>query len=160
GNLYLPPGYKKGDRLPVLVWAYPREYSSKDGAGQVRGSSYRYAGTSPRVTTDYMLFLTRGYAVLADAAMPIVGGLEPNNTYVRQLVDNAQAAVAVLVDIGVADRERVGVAGLSYGTFMTVNLLAHSDIFAAGIAINGAYNRSLTPFGFQAERRTFWEAPE
>lgn len=160
GNLYLPPTYEEGQRVPVLIWAYPREYSSKDGAGQVRGSSYKFAGSSPRVTTDYMLFLTRGYAVLADAAMPIVGGLNANDTYVEQLVANGQAAVDKLVDMGVADRDRIGVAGLSYGAFMTANLLANSDIFAAGIAMNGAYNRTLTPFGFQAERRTFWEAPE
>jgi len=160
GNLYLPADHEDGERLPVIIWAYPLEYSSKQGAGQVRGSSYRFSGTSPRVTTDYMLFLTQGYAVLADAGMPIVGGLEANDTYVEQLVDNAQAAVDKLVDMGVADRDRVGIAGLSYGAFMTANLLAHSDIFAAGIAMNGAYNRTLTPFGFQAERRTFWEAPE
>lgn len=43
---------------------------------------------------------------------------------------------------------------------MTANLLAHSDLFRAGIARSGAYNRTLTPFGFQSERRTFWEAPE
>jgi dipeptidyl aminopeptidase/acylaminoacyl peptidase len=92
--------------------------------------------------------------------MPIVGGLEANDTYVTQLVANAQAAIDKLVDMGVADRDRIGVAGLSYGAFMTANLLANSDIFAAGIAMNGAYNRTLTPFGFQAERRTFWEAPE
>ncbi|MEQ8207605.1 MAG: hypothetical protein RIA65_15635, partial [Woeseia sp.] len=104
GNLYLPADHKEGERLPVIIWAYPLEYSSKQGAGQVRGSSYRYAGTSPRVTTDYMLFLTQGYAVLADAGMPIVGGLEANDTYVEQLVDNAQAAVDKLVDMGVADR--------------------------------------------------------
>ena len=160
GNLYLPEEYKEGETVPVVVWAYPLEYANKKGAGQVRGSTYKFSGKSTSVTTDYMLFLTQGYAVLADASMPIVGGLEANDTYVEQLVDNAQAAVDNLVEMGVADRNRIGIAGLSYGAFMTANLLANSDIFAAGIAMNGAYNRTLTPFGFQAERRTFWEAPD
>lgn len=160
GTLYLPPGYQQGQRLPTLIWAYPREFADLKGAGQVRGSSYQYSGLSLSTGTDYMLFLTQGYAVLANAAMPIVGGLEANDTYVTQLVANAQAAVDKLVDMGVSDRERMGVAGLSYGAFMTMNLLVHSDIFASGIAMNGAYNRTLTPFGFQRERRTFWEAPE
>ncbi len=160
GELYLPPGHRPGERLPVFVWAYPREYANKQGAGQVRGSSYRYAATSPTAITDYMLFLTQGYAVMADAAMPIVGGLEANDTYVEQLVANAQAVADKLVDMGVADRSRIGVGGLSYGAFMTANLLTHSDVFATGVAINGAYNRTLTPFGFQSERRTYWEAPD
>ncbi len=160
GTLYLPAGYKKGKPVPTLVWAYPREFADKQGAGQVRGSSYQYAGMSESTATDYMLFLTQGYAVLADAAMPIVGGLEANDTYVPQLVANAQAAVDKLVEMGVSDGKRIGVAGLSYGAFMTMNLLTHSDIFASGIAMNGAYNRTLTPFGFQRERRTFWEATD
>lgn len=160
GTLYLPPGYKKGQRLPTVIWAYPREFADKDGAGQVRGSSHKYSGMSNSTATDYMLFLTQGYAVLADAAMPIVGGLEANDTYVPQLVANAEAAVDKLVEMGVSDRDRMGVAGLSYGAFMTMNLLTHSDIFASGIAMNGAYNRTLTPFGFQRERRTFWEAED
>jgi dipeptidyl aminopeptidase/acylaminoacyl peptidase len=160
GTLYLPPGYKKGQTLPTVIWAYPREFASKDGAGQVRGSSYQYSGMSNSTATDYMLFLTQGYAVLADAAMPIVGGLEANDTYVPQLVANAEAAIDKLVEMGVSDREHIGVAGLSYGAFMTMNLLTHSDLFAAGIAMNGAYNRTLTPFGFQRERRTFWEATD
>ena len=160
GTLYLPPTYKKGQHLPTVVWAYPREFADKKGAGQVRGSSYKYSGMSQSTATDYMLFLTQGYAVLANAAMPIVGGLEANDTYVPQLVANAQAAVDKLVEMGVSDRDRMGIAGLSYGAFMTMNLLTHSDIFASGIAMNGAYNRTLTPFGFQRERRTFWEATD
>lgn len=160
GTLYLPPGYKKGQRLPTIIWAYPREFADVKGAGQVRGTSYGYSGVSTRTPTDYMLFLTQGYAVLADAAMPIVGGLQANDTYVEQLVANAQAAVDMLVAKGVSDPKRMGVAGLSYGAFMTANLLANSDLFAAGYGLNGAYNRTLTPFGFQRERRTYWEAPE
>ncbi|WP_191229145.1 S9 family peptidase [Aurantiacibacter xanthus] len=160
GTLYLPPNYREGDKVPAIVWAYPREFASKQGAGQVRGSPYRYSGRSNRVSSDYLLFLTQGYAVLADAAMPIVGGLEANDTYVEQLVANAQAAVDMLVDAGVTERSTVGIAGHSYGAFMTANLLAHSDIFAAGYALSGAYNRTLTPFGFQRERRTYWEVPE
>ena len=160
GTLYLPPDYKEGQRLPTIIWAYPREYASKDGAGQVRGSSHRYSGMSTSASKDYLLFLTQGYAVLANASMPIVGGPEANDTYVPQLVASAQATVDHLVEIGVTDRDRVGIAGHSYGAFMTMNLLAHSDIFASGIALSGAYNRTLTPFGFQNERRTFWEATD
>ena len=157
GELYLPAGHEPGERLPVLVWAYPREFADEDGAGQVRGSAHRFtiiAGAS------HLLLLTQGYAVLNDAAMPIVGGFTANDSYVEQLVANGKAAVDKLVEMGVADRERIGIAGHSYGAFMTANMLAHSDDFAAGIARSGAFNRSLTPFGFQYERRTFWEAPE
>ena len=160
GTLYLPVGYTEGETVPTIIWAYPREFANKQGAGQVRGTSYAYPGPTDYMGDDYKLFLTQGYAVLADAAMPIVGGLEANDTYVEQLVANAQAAVDMLVDKGVADRDRVGIAGHSYGAFMTANLLAHSDIFATGYALSGAYNRTLTPFGFQRERRTYWEAPE
>lgn len=160
GTLYLPVGYKKGQTVPTIVWAYPREFANKQGAGQVRGTSYAYPGPTDYMGDDYKLFLTQGYAVLADAAMPIVGGLAANDTYVEQLVANAQAAADMLVDKGVADRDRIGIAGHSYGAFMTANLLAHSDIFATGYALSGAYNRTLTPFGFQRERRTYWEAPE
>jgi len=156
-ELYLPAGYEPGKRLPVLVWAYPREYADEDGAGQVRGSAHRFTTISG---ASHLLLLTQGYAVLNDAAMPIVGGFTANDTYVEQLVANGRAAVDKLVELGVADRDRVGIAGHSYGAFMTANMLAHSDDFAAGIARSGAFNRSLTPFGFQYERRTFWEAPE
>jgi dipeptidyl aminopeptidase/acylaminoacyl peptidase len=157
-TLYLPPGYQKGQRLPVVVWAYPTEFTDPRMASQVTGSPYRfttYAGAS------HMFFLTQGYAVLDNPTMPIVGaGETANDTYVDQLVASAQAAVDKVVEMGVADRDRVGVGGHSYGAFMTANLLAHSRIFRAGIARSGAYNRSLTPFGFQSERRTFWEVPE
>ena len=157
GELYLPADYEPGTRLPVLVWAYPREFADEDGAGQVRGSAHRFTTVSG---ASHLLLLTQGYAVLNDAAMPIVGGFTANDTYVDQLVANGKAAVDKLVEMGVADRDRVGIAGHSYGAFMTANMLAHSDDFAAGIARSGAFNRSLTPFGFQYERRTFWEAPE
>ena len=157
GELYLPASYEPGERLPVLVWAYPREYADESGAGQVRGSAHRFTTISG---ASHLLLLTQGYAVLNDAAMPIVGGFAANDTYVQQLVANGTAAVDKLVEMGVADRDRVGIAGHSYGAFMTANMLAHSDHFAAGIARSGAFNRSLTPFGFQYERRTFWEAPE
>ncbi len=158
GTLYLPPDYREGTRLPTVVWAYPREFKSA-AAGQVRGSEYRftyYRGYS------HLFFLTQGYAVLDGASMPVlgVGDAEPNDAFRDQLVMNAQAAVDALVEMGVTDPDRVGVGGHSYGAFMTANLLAHSDIFRAGIARSGAYNRTLTPFGFQNEQRTFWEAPE
>lgn len=156
GTLYLPPGYD-GGRLPTVVWAYPREYSNSSVASQVQGSPHRF----PRISgASHLFFLTQGYAVFDGPTMPIVGGDVANDTYVEQLVSSAQAAVDKVVEMGVADPARVGVGGHSYGAFMTANLLAHSDIFAAGIARSGAYNRSLTPFGFQSERRTFWEVPE
>ena len=158
GTLYLPSGYKKGERLPMLMWAYPREFTDTDTAGQVSGSPYRFTRVSG---TSHLFLLTQGYAIFDNPTMPIVGaGETANDTYVEQLVASAQAAVNQVVDMGVADRDRIGVGGHSYGAFMTANLLAHSDLFRAGIARSGAYNRSLTPFGFQNERRTFWEVPE
>ncbi len=159
GTLYLPPGYEEGTPLPTVIWAYPWEFKSANDASQIRGSEHRftfYRGYS------HLFFLTQGYAVLDGASMPVVGegDEEPNDSFVDQLVMNGQAAVDALVELGVTDPHRVGVGGHSYGAFMTANLLAHSDIFRAGIARSGAYNRSLTPFGFQNEERTFWEAPE
>jgi dipeptidyl aminopeptidase/acylaminoacyl peptidase len=158
GTLYLPPGYDpaRDDRLPLVIWAYPMDYSDPATAGQVRGSDKtftRLMGASP------LWFVTQGYAVLMDATMPVVGDPETmNDTFVEQIVAAARAAIDTVYEMGVADRDRVTVSGHSYGGFMTANLLAHSDLFAAGIARSGAYNRTLTPFGFQTERRTFWEA--
>ncbi len=158
GTLYVPPGYAKGTRLPLIIWAYPLEYSDAGTAGQVRGSPFRFTffrGASP------LFFLTQGYAVLMDATMPVVGDPETmNNTFVEQIVASGRAAIDLLDSMGVIDRKRVGVSGHSYGAFMTANLLAHSDDYAAGIARSGAYNRTLTPFGFQSERRSFWEATD
>ncbi|MCB0687616.1 MAG: S9 family peptidase [Saprospiraceae bacterium] len=161
GTLYLPPGYnqEKDGALPALMWAYPREYKSADAASQVRNSPYEFL----RLSYGSPLFwVLRGYAIFDNFAMPIIGegDEEPNETFVPQLVAGAQAAIDKIVEMGVADRERIGVGGHSYGAFMTANLLAHSDLFAAGIARSGAYNRTLTPFGFQSEERTYWEAPE
>jgi dipeptidyl aminopeptidase/acylaminoacyl peptidase len=156
-TLYLPADYEEGQKLPAVVWAYPREFSNPDVASQVQGSPYRFTRFGG---TSHMFFLTQGYAVFDGAAMPIVGGDTANDTYVEQLVASADAAVDKLVEMGISERHQVGVGGHSYGAFMTANLLAHSDLFAAGIARSGAYNRTLTPFGFQNERRTFWEAPE
>ncbi len=160
GTLYLPKDYDEKDGpLPTILWAYPTEFKSADAAGQVTDSPYRFVRVgwwSP------LLWLTKGYAVLDDPTMPIIGegDVEPNDTYVEQLVGSAKAAVDMLVEKGVGDRERMVIGGHSYGAFMTANLLAHSDLFATGIARSGAYNRTLTPFGFQAEERTFWESPE
>lgn len=157
-TLYLPPNYKEGTRLPTVVWAYPLEYTNSNVAGQVTGSTNRFTSIGGY---SHLFFLLQGYAVLDDATIPIVGDpLTVNDTFIKQLVDSAQAAVDKAVEMGVTDPERVGVGGHSYGAFMTANLLAHSDIFRAGIARSGAYNRTLTPFGFQSERRTFWEAKE
>ncbi|HJZ69834.1 MAG TPA: prolyl oligopeptidase family serine peptidase [Blastocatellia bacterium] len=158
GTLYLPPGYKKGERLPTLMWAYPREFTDADTASQISGSPYRFTRVSG---PSHLLLLTQGYAIFDNPAMPIVGaGETANDTYVEQLVASAEAAVNKVVEMGVADRDHIGIGGHSYGAFMTANLLAHSDLFRAGIARSGAYNRTLTPFGFQNERRTFWEVPE
>jgi dipeptidyl aminopeptidase/acylaminoacyl peptidase len=157
-NLYLPPDYKPGTRLPAVVWAYPREYNDADTAGQVSGSLQRFT-----TITGYseLFFLLEGYAVLDDAAMPVVGTPETvNNTYVEQIVADAKAAIDKAAEMGVIDPDRVGVGGHSYGAFMTANLLTHSNLFRAGIAESGAYNRTLTPFGFQTERRSFWEAQD
>jgi dipeptidyl aminopeptidase/acylaminoacyl peptidase len=159
GTLYLPPGYRPGERLPLLMWAYPREFTDPAAAGQVAGSANQF--TSIAWESLQLLFLTQGYAVLDGPAMPVVGpGLTANDTYIEQLVASAKAAVDAVVERGVADRDRLVIGGHSYGAFMTANLLAHSDLFRAGIARSGAYNRTLTPFGFQNERRTFWEVPE
>jgi dipeptidyl aminopeptidase/acylaminoacyl peptidase len=158
GTIYLPTNYKKGDRVPMYVWAYPREFADPDAASQVVGSPNRFTTVSG---ASHLLMLTQGYAIFDGPTMPIVGtGETANDTYVEQLVASAQAAVDKAVEMGIADRDRVGVGGHSYGAFMTANLLAHSDIFRAGTARSGAYNRTLTPFGFQNERRTFWEVPQ
>ena len=158
GTLYLPPDYTPGTRLPVLMWAYPREFGDADSAGQITGSPHRfttYTGAS------HLFMLTQGYAIFDDPKMPIIGdGETANDTYVDQLTMDAEAAVNRVVEMGIADRDRIAVGGHSYGAFMTANLLAHTDLFRAGVARSGAYNRTLTPFGFQSERRTFWEIPE
>jgi dipeptidyl aminopeptidase/acylaminoacyl peptidase len=157
-TMYLPPNYKEGTRLPTLVWAYPLEFTDSSTAGQVSGSTNRFTQFGG---ISHLFLLLQGYAILDDTTMPIVGDPETvNDTFIKQIVDSAKAAIDKGVEMGVVDPERVGVGGHSYGAFMTANLLAHSDLFRAGIARSGAYNRTLTPFGFQSERRTFWEAPE
>ena len=158
-TLYLPAGYDRGrdGPLPFLLWAYPQEFRSRDAAAQVVGSPYLF--TRP-AGASHLFLLTQGYGVLDGPTMPIVGEgtAEPNDTYVEQLVASARAAVDTIVAMGVADRERIAVGGHSYGAFMTANLLAHSRLFRAGIARSGAYNRTLTPFGFQGEERPYWQA--
>jgi len=159
-TLYLPAGYSPDQGpLPMLIWAYPQEYKSASAASQVTDSPYRFVRIS---WFSPLLFLSEGYAVLDDPTLPIIGegDVEPNDTYIEQLVSSAQAAVDEVVRRGVVDRNRIAIGGHSYGAFMTANLLAHSDIFRAGIARSGAYNRTLTPFGFQSEDRSLWEAPE
>ena len=157
-TLYLPPDYKEGERLPALVYAYPIEFTDVETAGQVIGSPQRFtmfAGSS------HLFYLLAGYAIIDNPSIPIIGDPDTvNNTYIEQLTAGAKAAIDKAVELGVIDRERVGVMGHSYGAFMAANLLAHTDLFKAGVARSGAYNRTLTPFGFQSERRTYWEAPE
>ena len=159
--LYTPEGYdpSRDGRLPVLMWAYPREYKSAADAAQVRGSKYTFTRLS---WGSPIYWVTRGYAIMDQTEMPIVGEgeLEPNDFFIEQLVANAEAAIDKVVDMGIGDRKRIAVGGHSYGAFMTANLLSHTQLFAAGIARSGAYNRTLTPFGFQYEQRSYWEAPE
>lgn len=161
GTLYLPVGYDKSkkEKKPMLLWAYPREFKDKNSASQSTSNpnefTYPYYG-SP------IYWVARGYVVLDDAAFPIVGegDEEPNDTFRTQLIGNAKAAIDAVDALGYIDRNRVGVGGHSYGAFMVANLLSHSDLFAAGIARSGAYNRTLTPFGFQSEERSYWDSPE
>ncbi len=161
GTLYLPIGYdkEKKEKMPMLLWAYPREFKDKNSASQNTTNPnefiYPYYG-SP------IYWVTQGYVVLDDAAFPIVGegDEEPNDTFRTQLVGNAKAAIDAVDKMGYIDRNRVGVGGHSYGAFMVANLLSHSNLFAAGIARSGAYNRTLTPFGFQSEERSYWDSPE
>jgi dipeptidyl aminopeptidase/acylaminoacyl peptidase len=158
GMLHLPPGYdpQRDGPLPVVIWAYPLDYGDPATAGQVRGSTERFTRL---VASDPIWFVLRGYAVLQGATMPVIGDPETmNDSYVEQIAAAAAAHIRALAELGIADPRRVAVGGHSYGAFMTANLLAHTDLFAAGIARSGAYNRSLTPFGFQTERRNFWEA--
>lgn len=159
--LYTPEGYdpSRDGRLPLLMWAYPREYKSAADAAQVRGSKYTFTRLS---WGSPLYWVTRGYAIMDQTEMPIVGEgeLEPNDFFIEQLVANAEAAINKVVEMGVGDRSRIAVGGHSYGAFMTANLLSHTQLFAAGIARSGAYNRTLTPFGFQYEQRSYWEAPE
>jgi dipeptidyl aminopeptidase/acylaminoacyl peptidase len=158
GLLHLPPGYdaETDGPLPLVVWAYPLDYGDAATAGQVRGTTERFTRLN---AGEPVWFVLRGYAVLQNATMPVIGDPETmNDTYIEQITSAAAAHIGALVKMGVADPARVAVGGHSYGAFMTANLLAHTDLFAAGIARSGAYNRSLTPFGFQTERRNFWEA--
>lgn len=162
GNLYLPKGYnkEKDGPLPVVIWAYPIEFNSAADAAQIRGSKDRFTSLSWGTPIYYV---TQGYAILENAEMPIVASgpdKKPNDNFVDQLKLNAEAAINKLVEMGVGDRNRMAVGGHSYGAFMTANLLAHTKLFKAGIARSGAYNRTLTPFGFQNEDRTYWQAPD
>ncbi|MEY3945679.1 MAG: hypothetical protein RJB03_385 [Bacteroidota bacterium] len=162
GDLYLPKGYDKtkDGPLPLLMWAYPREYNSAADAAQVRGSKDRFTTLS---WGSPIFYVTQGFAVLDNAEMPIVAAnadAKPNDTFIEQLKLNAEAAIKAMSDMGIADPKRVAVGGHSYGAFMTAHLLSHTNLFKAGLARSGAYNRTLTPFGFQAEERTYWEAPD
>jgi len=162
GTLYLPAGYDrkaKTEKLPLLIWAYPAEYKDKNSAGQSTANpnefTYPYYGS-------FVYWVTRGYAVLDDAAFPIIGEgkTEPNDNFIEQLVSNAKAAIDAVDSLGFINRTKVAVGGHSYGAFMTANLLTHSNLFACGIARSGAYNRTLTPFGFQSEQRNYWDVPD
>lgn len=155
-TLYLPADYKEGTKLPLLVWAYPREFSDAKTAAQISGSPSQF--TRMRSIT-HLTLLTQGYAIMDSATMPVIGDPETmNDTFIEQIVGAAQAAIDKAVEMGVADRDRTCVGGHSYGAFMTANLMAHCDLFKAGVARSGAYNRTLTPFGFQSERRPYWQA--
>ncbi|MEO7106285.1 MAG: prolyl oligopeptidase family serine peptidase, partial [Rhodoferax sp.] len=155
-TLYTPPGYVEGTRVPTILYAYPLDYADASKAGQVTGSQ----ATFTRLR-QYRLLLLAGYAIIDNASFPIVGDpKKAYDTYLEQLVADAKAAVDEAVHLGVADPARIGVTGHSHGALMTANLLAHSDLFRAGVATSGSYNKTLTPFGFQNERRSVWEAPD
>ncbi len=161
GTLYLSVGYDKTkkEKLPLLIWAYPAEYKDKNSAGQSDKNPNGF--TFPNYGS-FVYWVTKGYAVLDDAAFPIIGEgtTEPNDTFIPQLVANAEAAIDAVDKLGYINRKKVAVGGHSYGAFMTANLLTHSNLFACGIARSGAYNRTLTPFGFQSEQRNYWDVPE
>ncbi|MEM0578052.1 alpha/beta hydrolase family protein [Flavobacterium polysaccharolyticum] len=161
GTLYLPVGYDKAkkEKLPLLIWAYPAEYKDKNSAGQSTQNPNEFTFPS---YGSFVYWVTKGYAVLDDASFPIIGEgkTEPNDNFISQLVDNAEAAINAVDALGYINRKKVAVGGHSYGAFMTANLLTHSNLFACGIARSGAYNRTLTPFGFQSEQRNYWETPE
>ncbi len=161
GTLYLPVGYdrEKMEKMPMILWAYPREFKDKSTAGQTTANPNRF--TYPNYGSA-LFWLAKGYVVLDGAAFPIVGEgeEEPNDSFRKQLVANGKAAIDAVDKLGYIDRKKVAVGGHSYGAFMVANLLSHSDLYAAGIARSGAYNRTLTPFGFQSEERNYWEAPE
>ena len=155
-TLYTPPGYKEGTRVPTILYAYPLDYAEASSAGQVFGSQETF--TQLR---DYRLLLLAGYAIIDNASFPIIGDpKKAYDTYMEQLVADAKAAVDEAVRRGVADPDRIGVTGHSHGALMTANLVAHSDLFRAGVATSGSYNKTLTPFGFQNERRSVWEATD
>ncbi len=159
GTLYLPLDYKEGEKYPMILWAYPREFKDKSSASQSTSNPNEFVYPS---WGSPIYWVTKGYVVLDDAAFPIVGegDEEPNDSFRTQLVANGKAAIDAVDNLGYIDRKKVAVGGHSYGAFMTANLLSHSNLFAAGIARSGAYNRTLTPFGFQSEERSYWEAPE
>jgi dipeptidyl aminopeptidase/acylaminoacyl peptidase len=161
GTLYLPEGYDKvkKEKLPLLIWAYPTEYKDKNSAGQNNQNPNEF--TFPYYGS-FVYWVTKGYVVLDDASFPIIGEgtTEPNDNFITQLVDNAEAAINAVDALGYINRKKVAVGGHSYGAFMVANLLTHSNLFACGIARSGAYNRTLTPFGFQSEQRNYWEVPD
>ena len=153
-TLYTPPDYKEGTRVPAILAAYPLDYANAKTAGEISGSEQYFTRLD-----NYQLLLLSGYAIIDEAAFPIVGDPQKAyDTYIDQLVDDAQAAVDKAVELGVVDRDRIGVTGHSHGALMTANLVAHTDLFRAGVATSGAYNKTLTPFGFQNERRSVWNA--
>ncbi|ULT45118.1 prolyl oligopeptidase family serine peptidase [Niabella defluvii] len=161
GTLYLPGGYDKAkkEKLPLLIWAYPQEFKDKNSAGQSDKNPNEF--TFPYYGS-FVYWVTKGYAVLDDASFPIIGEgtKEPNDNFIEQLVANGRAAIDAVDKLGYIDRSKVAVGGHSYGAFMTANLLTHSNDYACGIARSGAYNRTLTPFGFQSEQRNYWDVPE
>lgn len=157
GMLSLPAGAQEGITTPLVLWIYPRDFADSDQASKSKEYPQRYI--DPKGASRFLL-LNQGYA-LFDCPMPIVGEVTSGrDDFLSQLISNAEAAIDHLVSIGIADRDRIAVMGHSYGAFAVANLLAHSKLFRTGIATSGAYNRTLTPFGFQRETRTFWQNTE
>jgi len=158
GRVSLPTNYVEGQRVPAIFWTYPSEYEeAEEYEHDAIESRNKNAFTHMSWLRWSDLWLTQGYA-LVYPDIPIVGE-NYNDTYIGNLVDAMYGAIRAVDGLGVIDIDRIGHGGHSYGAFATANILANAPFFKAGIAGDGAYNRSLTPSGFQAERRTLWEAP-
>ncbi|MEX2182686.1 MAG: DUF305 domain-containing protein [Gemmatimonadaceae bacterium] len=159
----LPRGWQPGERLPGILWFYPREYVSAETYARSRHSTNinRFPIVPAlRPASAIQLWVSQGYALI-NPDIPIFGDTgRMNDNFTRDLPENLDAVLDAMVDSGFVDRDRMGIGGHSYGAFGTVNAMTLVPFFKAGIAGDGMYNRTLTPFGFQTERRNFFEARE
>jgi dipeptidyl aminopeptidase/acylaminoacyl peptidase len=162
-DVTLPRDWRPGTRLPGIVWFYPREYTSQADYDRSKyGTNINKFPEVPsaRPASSTKIWVTQGYALL-EPDSPIMGDSgKMNDHYTRDLKENLDAVIDAAVDAGYVDRNKMGLGGHSYGAFSTVNGLTLTPYFKAGIAGDGMYNRSLTPFGFQSERRDFFQAQD